>query len=214
MSAIDAIGGSSAPASSAGFGLKSEEYFNLVLAELQNQDPLEPNDTSQLLEDIGLIQRIETDRATQEAFATLTNQSAFASAASLVGNLVGGISTDNRRVADLVISVSNTKDGPMLNLFDGSRLPFSQVDEIAGPLDFGDDTGSGGETPGTDEPDPDDGSGDDSGGDSGGDDTGDETSARTPDDATTGDPGDAVSTSTEDRINELIELLKRETTGG
>jgi hypothetical protein len=38
-------------------------------------------------------------------------------------------------VADLVISVSMTDEGPVLNLFDGSRMFFSNVDEVIGPLD-------------------------------------------------------------------------------
>ena len=39
------------------------------------------------------------------------------------------------RVADLVISVTQTSEGPLLNLFDGSRMFFDQVDEIIGPLE-------------------------------------------------------------------------------
>jgi hypothetical protein len=57
-----------------------------------------------------------------------------------------------------VISVSQTSEGPVLNLFSGSRMFFDQVDEIAGPIDDqivpdpdgdddtnppGDDTGGG-----------------------------------------------------------------------
>jgi len=33
-----------------------------------------------------------------------------------------------------VISVSQTEDGPVLNLFDGGRMRFDQVDEVVGPI--------------------------------------------------------------------------------
>ena len=158
MSAIDTLGGASLPPSATpnGFSdLSSEEFLEIIFAELSNQDPLEPQDTQALLEQLGSLRDIESDLALQQQLETLVDQNGFAAAAGLIGSLVSGITTDGRRTADLVLSVSQTADGPVLNLFDGSRMLFENVDEIVGPLDLdvpdddtdgdgnGDDNGDG-----------------------------------------------------------------------
>lgn len=140
MSTVDAVGGSSSPASASGFGaLSTEDFLNIMLTELQAQDPLEPQDSQALLDQFSSLYQIESSTKTAESLDSLVHQNEFASASLLIGSLVSGISLDNRRVADIVLSVSNTKDGPVLNLLDGSRVLFSNVDEVVGAVDFGDE---------------------------------------------------------------------------
>lgn len=137
MSAIDSLGSSSSPANStdAFSALTSGQFLQIIFTELQNQDPLEPNDTQSMLNQLSTLRSIESDTQMVDSLSRLVNQSEFAAASSLIGSLVSGITLDNRRVADLVVSVSMTQDGPVLNLFDGSRMFFSNVDEIVGPID-------------------------------------------------------------------------------
>lgn len=137
MSAIDSLGSSRNPTSTtdAFSALTSGQFLQIIFTELQNQDPLEPNDTSAMLNQLSTLRSIESDTQMVDSLSRLVNQSEFAAASSLIGSLVSGITLDNRRVADLVVSVSNTQDGPVLNLFDGSRMFFSNVDEIVGPID-------------------------------------------------------------------------------
>lgn len=137
MSAIGSLGSSTNPASTtdAFSSLTSGQFLQIIFTELQNQDPLEPNDTSAMLDQLATLRSIESDTQMVSSLSRLVNQSEFAAASSLIGSLVSGITLDNRRVADLVISVSNTQDGPVLNLFDGSRMFFRNVDEIVGPID-------------------------------------------------------------------------------
>jgi len=168
---MSALGGVSAAAASSstrpvdegdsGFGeLTNSDFFDIIMAELGAQDPLEPNDTQALLEQISLIRGIESDENVTESLQSLTDQNEFAAAAGLIGSLVSGVSTDGRRVADLVTSVSRTPDGTVLNLLDGSRVRIDQVDEALGPIDLdGDDDDAGDVDP--DNGDPDDGDPDD-----------------------------------------------------
>lgn len=142
MSSINGLGSSSNPTSTtdAFSALSSGEFLQIIFTELQNQDPLEPNDTTAMLNQLSTLRSIESDTQMVDSLSRLVSQSEFAAASSLIGSLVSGITLDNRRVADLVVSVSNTQDGPVLNLFDGSRMFFSNVDEIVGPIDdFNDD---------------------------------------------------------------------------
>jgi hypothetical protein len=114
--------------------LTSGQFLQIIFTELANQDPFEPNDSAAMLEQLATIRSIEADTQMSTQLKALVRQNELAAASGLIGSLVSGISMDNRRVADLVISVSQTPDGPVLNLFDGSRMFFSNLDEIVGPL--------------------------------------------------------------------------------
>jgi flagellar basal-body rod modification protein FlgD len=116
--------------------LSSEEFVRIMFSELANQDPLKPNDSSQVLEQMSQIRSIESDMQLQENLTTLVSQNQFASAGSMLGAFVSGLSDTNRRVEGLVQSISRTKDGPVLNLHTGARVPFGQVDEVIDPRDL------------------------------------------------------------------------------
>ena len=117
--------------------------MSMILSELSNQDPLEPNDTEALLNQISTIRNIESDEAMLDSLSGMVDSNEFASAANLIGTLISGISETNTRVADVVLSVSRTEEGPVLNLFDGSRVPFENVDEVVAPLSLDDEDGDG-----------------------------------------------------------------------
>lgn len=136
MSAIDGFTNSTPTTSTDAFStLTSGEFLQIIFTELQNQDPLEPNDTTDMLNQLATLRAIESDTQMVDSLQRMVTQSELAAAAGLIGSLVSGITLDNRRVADLVISVSMTPDGPVLNMFDGSRMFFSNIDEIVGPID-------------------------------------------------------------------------------
>jgi len=137
MSAIDSLGSNTNPASStdAFNSLTSGQFLQIIFTELTNQDPLAPNDTQSMLNQLSTLRSIESDTQMVNSLKRMVAQSELASASQLIGSLVSGITLDNRRVSDLVISVSMTQDGPVLNMFDGSRMFFSNVDEIVGPID-------------------------------------------------------------------------------
>lgn len=137
MSAISGFGSTnsfSTTNSNAFSELTSGQFLQIIFTELANQDPFEPNDSQAMLEQLATIRSIEADTQLSSKLSSLVRQSEFAAATGLIGSLVSGVTLDNRRVADLVISVSMTQDGPVLNLFDGSRMFFSNVDEVVGPL--------------------------------------------------------------------------------
>ena len=145
MSAIGTPTSLGAPAvrePSRGFSeISSEDFMSMILSELTNQDPLEPNDTEQLLNQISTIRSIEADEGMLDSLGSMIESSEFASAANLIGTLVSGLTESNRRVADVVLSVSRTEEGPVLNLFDGSRVPFDKVDEVVAPLPLANEDG-------------------------------------------------------------------------
>ncbi len=137
MSAIDAFNTNTTPTTSsdAFSSLTSGQFLQIIFTELTNQDPLEPNDSSAMIDQLSSLRAIESDTQMVDSLQQMVSQNELASASQLIGSLVSGITLDNRRVSYLVISVSMTQDGPVLNMFDGSRMSFSNVDEIVGPID-------------------------------------------------------------------------------
>jgi len=115
--------------------LSSSEFLQIIFTELQNQDPLEPQDSQAMLNQLSALRSIESDTNMVASLENLVAQNEFAAASQLIGSLVSGVTVDNQRMADLVVSVSQTSEGPVLNLYGGSQMFFDQVDEIAGPID-------------------------------------------------------------------------------
>ncbi|MEM0983809.1 MAG: flagellar hook capping FlgD N-terminal domain-containing protein [Planctomycetota bacterium] len=110
--------------------LSSEEFVNIMLEELSNQDPLEPNDSQALLEQISTIRSIESDLNITQQFEDLVEQNEFASAANLLGTTVVGRDTLNGFAIGTVESISQTRDGVILNLSTRQRVPVDRVTEI------------------------------------------------------------------------------------
>ncbi|MEZ6318038.1 MAG: flagellar hook capping FlgD N-terminal domain-containing protein [Phycisphaerales bacterium] len=202
MSTVDAVSSSSSTVTTttSGFGaLGTEDFLNIMLSELQAQDPLEPQDSQALLQQFSSLYQIESSTRTSASLESLVSQNEFASAAILIGSLVSGISTDNQRVADIVLSVSNTADGPILNLLDGSQVLFSNVDEVAAGVTLGDDDS--------------DTTGDDDTGTIGeDDDTGDDDSTTTPTASVSASgsssAGEASASGSEDSVDKVVAALK------
>jgi flagellar basal-body rod modification protein FlgD len=110
--------------------LSSEEFVKIMFTELTNQDPLKPNDSNQLLEQMSNLRSIQSNIDLQDKLSQVVTQSQLATAGGLLGREVSGITEDGQTVRGIVRSVSQTKDGPVLNLPAGVRLPFGRVDAI------------------------------------------------------------------------------------
>lgn len=131
MSAIPSVSAATPPASTNAFSaLSSEEFVRIIFSELTNQDPLAPNDTGALLDQLSSIRAIESDLTLGNNLKTLVSQNQLASASSLIGKFVTGLSESGVQVADLVVSVTSTRDGALLNLAGGFQLNMSRLQEI------------------------------------------------------------------------------------
>jgi len=77
-------------------------FLELMIAELQNQDPLDPMDNAQMLQQIGQIREIASnDRLSESLDAMLLGQN-VATATSLVGQWVAGLSDEGEMVMGTV----------------------------------------------------------------------------------------------------------------
>ncbi|MBL8761217.1 MAG: hypothetical protein JNL50_07935 [Phycisphaerae bacterium] len=132
MATVDALTGTSSGTSGAASfsGMSSDDFMKIVLSELSKQDPLKPNDTNALIEQISQIRSIQSDIDLSSTLKSLVKEDQFSSAAGLIGVNISGLSEANVRVSGIVTSVSRTDAGAVLTLLSGERVPMSKVDEI------------------------------------------------------------------------------------
>lgn len=123
--------GSSSGTSGRGMNaLTSEDFTQLIITELTKQDPLQPNDTNALLNQIATIRSIESDTSLSTSLSSLVRQNDFSSATTLIGKNISGVSIDNRRASGTVEAVAKTRDGTMVRLTTGEVLSWANVDSV------------------------------------------------------------------------------------
>ena len=137
-SAVDLIGaqgsGNSQSKSSAFSALGSEDFFKLILTELTKQDPMQPNDTQALLDQLSTVYNIQSSMDLSSSMKTMVDRDELASASGMIGLYVTGLSEDTKRVEGQVSAVTKTATGAVLVLDDGSRVPMKGVDGVVKPV--------------------------------------------------------------------------------
>ncbi|MEO0586076.1 MAG: flagellar hook capping FlgD N-terminal domain-containing protein [Planctomycetota bacterium] len=107
--------------------LSSEEFVRIMVEELSNQDPLEPNDSAAILEQISSISTIESQNALERSLDQMVEQNSVVQATSLLGQTVQGLTVGNNQVSGFVSAVKLVDGEPILQLADGTELPFDRV---------------------------------------------------------------------------------------
>ena len=139
---MSAIASSAGLSSAAGQGnriaeLDSQEFLGIILAELQAQDPLAPNDTSALVQQLSSVRSIESDLKLTERLEALVSDNRLASAASMVGRRVEGIDAAGQSIVGTVAAVRTNAGSPVLLFEDGASIDLSRVTAVgdfAGPV--------------------------------------------------------------------------------
>ncbi len=100
---------SSAANSAKGNGLNDvdmNQFLNLMITELQNQDPLNPTDNAALLEQIGQLRSISSNDQLVNTLSSFSNTQELTTASSLIGKKVKGLDVKGTEVNGAVSSVS------------------------------------------------------------------------------------------------------------
>jgi flagellar basal-body rod modification protein FlgD len=91
-----------------------DDFLKLMIAELQNQDPLNPLDNDELVAQIGQIRSVgATEKLTQTLDSVLLGQN-ISSATNLIGAEIDAISDDNQNVTGVVERVMVANGVPKL----------------------------------------------------------------------------------------------------
>lgn len=117
--------------------LSSQDFLKIILSELTNQDPLEPNDTGAILEQLSSLRNIESQTTLDKNMSALVTQNALASSSNMIGKYVEGINDANSTIRGLVSSLTIQEGRPILRMQDGSLLPAERVLEVYNVDDAG-----------------------------------------------------------------------------
>ena len=121
---------SQAPGSSGGLrGLDMDHFLTLMITELQNQDPLNPMDNSQILQQISQIREIEATTSMQQTLEAVLLGQNLANASGLINKKVTGLTDSGDKVEGAVTSVSVADNKVQLSIGD-QKISLSNVSEI------------------------------------------------------------------------------------
>lgn len=113
MSSVPSVGSGSSTSNTRGNDLRSvdlNQFMNLMIAELQNQDPLNPMDNSELLQQITQIREIGATNQLTESLHAMTNSQSLATASTLIGREIRALGDDLKEVQGKVERVSVERD--------------------------------------------------------------------------------------------------------
>jgi flagellar basal-body rod modification protein FlgD len=111
-------------------GLKASDFINMMITQLQNQDPLQPTSNQDLLNQMSQIGQLESSTDLQSSLKTLTLQQTLGSAGNLIGKMVTGQDAHGNPLSGLVNSVKAVDGAVSLELDNGQELSMSNVTGI------------------------------------------------------------------------------------
>jgi flagellar basal-body rod modification protein FlgD len=133
LSSALASNSSSSQSSSANpYNLSPEDFINLMVTQLKNQDPTQPTSNQDLLAQMSQIGQLESSTQLQTTMASVTLQTQIGSASSLIGKSVTGLDSSNNSVTGNVKTVSVAGGSVTLNLDTGDTMTLSQLSAVNG----------------------------------------------------------------------------------
>lgn len=112
--------------------LTSEQFVKIMFTELSNQDPLKPNDSNQMLQQLSSLRSIQSDINLTDKLEAILTQNQLSTAGSLIGKYVSGLTEGGQRVVGEVVAVARNENGPLLRLSNNFLVPFANVDIMQG----------------------------------------------------------------------------------
>ena len=115
-SGSSAAGSTSSSTTGGMSAITPDDFMKMLITELKNQDPMNPTNSDQIMQQISEIRNIQ---ATSDLTTTLNSVAlgqSLATAGSLIGRQVEGLGSDGSQVSGAVSSVSIKNGSPELNV--------------------------------------------------------------------------------------------------
>ena len=110
-------------------GLDMSQFLNLMITELQNQDPLNPMENGEILQQISQIREIGVSAQLTDTLNAVLNGQNISSASALIGKDVKGLTDKGDKVSGKVDRVTISDGKPVLHVGQQS-LKIGNVSEI------------------------------------------------------------------------------------
>lgn len=91
--------------------LDIDDFLKLLISELQNQDPLDPVDNSEMVQQIGQIREIGATDELTKTLSSLSSSQELVTASSLIGKSVEGLAEDASAVDGIVDRITVETSG-------------------------------------------------------------------------------------------------------
>ncbi|WP_027581586.1 flagellar hook assembly protein FlgD [Bradyrhizobium sp. Ai1a-2] len=95
------------------------QFLQLLIAQMKNQDPTSPTDMSQYMSQFAQLSAVEQAMQTNAKLDTLLSSSALAQAESLVGRTVSFTSSEGEDIKGKIMSVRIIQGGAVATLENG-----------------------------------------------------------------------------------------------
>jgi flagellar basal-body rod modification protein FlgD len=111
--------------------LGSGDFMNLMITQLTQQDPLDPTNSNELLNQMAQISTLQSNADMQTSLAGLTLQQSIGAGGNLIGKTIKGIDPNGNSVDGVVTSIRVANKKVHLELDTGRTLPLENVTQIA-----------------------------------------------------------------------------------
>ncbi|MGQ9504036.1 MAG: flagellar hook assembly protein FlgD [Thermogutta sp.] len=109
--------------------LDVNSFLSMMIAELKNQDPLNPMDNAQLLQQVSQIREIESNVRLVSTLESLVRAQYLAGGTNLIGRLVKGLDSNGVEVKGVVERVSADDKGLYVH-FDDKTISMKNIREV------------------------------------------------------------------------------------
>jgi len=115
--------------------MDAEDFFKILIAQLQQQDPMNPMSNEAMVQQMATIRDMEMSYSLTEALKQMTGEQRFAGAAGLIGHYVQGVVEDSEgtqiALEGVVTGVRFTETGKaILELDTGESLPLEDLTQV------------------------------------------------------------------------------------
>lgn len=97
-------------------------FLQLLVAEMKNQDPTNPMDTSQYMSQFAQLSTVEQAMQTNSKLDALLSSQSLSQANGLIGKTVSFTDSTGASFSGKVVSVSINSDGSIATLEDGTKV--------------------------------------------------------------------------------------------
>ncbi len=112
--------------------LKTSDFINMMVTQLQNQDPTDPVKNQDLLAQMSQIGQLQSATALQESLQGLVLQNSLGAAGNLIGRMIEGQDENGEKLSGLVTSVRVEDKNVFLELDSGKSVQLGRVTSITG----------------------------------------------------------------------------------
>jgi flagellar basal-body rod modification protein FlgD len=110
--------------------MNSSEFMQLLVAQLQNQNPLSPTDPTTFITQTSQLTMVQALQNLETSTTQSNQEIGVMASSSMIGRTISGTLSDGTPFSGTVSSVQVTSSGPQLNI-GSSSVPLSSVTSIA-----------------------------------------------------------------------------------